>query len=91
MKRSLWRRLKVKLAIVGGAGVLLVSPDLGCISLGFSGLASSTNFCFLFNCNEGAIGGLIDFCGPTRFLSFVGGPQAAADSPLLADCPDEQP
>ena len=69
---------------------MLASGDLSCASLGFESALSSTNFCFLFNCNEGAFGGLIDFCAPVSFRSFVGNAEQAEDAPFLADCQPQQ-
>ena len=85
--RIWWRRWKLKLAILGGGGVLLAGSDLSCASLGLTNGLASTNFCFLLNCNDGALGGLIDFCAPTTFRSFVGGVQDEQTTPFLADCP----
>lgn len=87
MKRSWWRRWKLNLVILGSGSVILAGSDLSCASFGLSNVLSSTNFCFLLNCNEGAIGGLINFCSPTSFQSFIDGRQEATEGPFLADCP----
>ena len=85
------RRIGMKLAVIGGAGVLVASGDLSCASFGLNNALSSTNFCFLLNCNDGALGGLIDFCAPTQVFSFVGGRNADAvgTTPFLSDCPNQ--
>ncbi len=75
------------MALLGSGGVVMASPNLSCASFGISNVLSSTNFCFLLNCNDGAIGGLIDFCAPTGFISFVGGRQETSESPFFSDCP----
>ena len=87
MKRTTWRRLGRKLAILTAGGVLLTGAELSCAGLSASSALSSTNFCFLLNCNDGALGGLIDFCAPVSYRSFLGGDQGSAQAPLLADCP----
>lgn len=87
MKRSNWRRRARRLAVV--VGVLVASGDLSCASFGLNSALTSANFCFLLNCNDGALGGLIDFCAPTNFVSFVGGAQAPQTVPFLADCPNQ--
>lgn len=91
MKRTLWERWKVGLVILGGGSLVLAGGGLSCASFGFDSAFGSTNFCFLFNCNEGAFGGLIDFCAPVRFQSFVGDPEdGGGDGPFLADCQPQQ-
>jgi hypothetical protein len=90
MKRNAWKRLRTKLAILGCSGFLTVSSDLACVSFGANQAIASFDFCFLLNCNDGAIGGLIDFCAPTNFTSFVGNNMAnQPGDQFLADCPDE--
>ncbi len=89
MKRSLWQRAKLKVAVLGASGVLLQVGDAGCASF-FSNVGlNSIDFCFLLDCNAGALGGLIDFCSPVNFTSFVGGDadQVGGPTPFLADCP----
>ena len=90
MKHTLWQRWKLSLAILGGGGLVLAGGDLSCASFGLESALNSTNFCFLFNCNEGAFGGLIDFCAPVRFRSFVGDIEQTDDAPFLADCQPQQ-
>lgn len=92
MKRSLWRRVGVKLAVVGGMGVLFQLGNPGCTSFFANAGLSSMDFFFLFNCNDGALGGLIQFCRPINFTSFVGQGDANTGAnqgaqPFLADCP----
>ncbi len=76
-----------KLAILMAGGVLFAGADLSCAGFGATNAFSSTNFCFLLNCNDGALGGLIDFCTPVSFRSFLGGDQGITEGTLLADCP----
>ncbi len=90
MKPTLWRRTKVKLAALCTAGVVFgsVPGDLGCTSFFVENQIGSLDFCFLLNCNDGALGGLFDFCAPINFTSFVGGGNDAAEGTFLSDCPD---
>jgi hypothetical protein len=48
---------------IAGATVLgsLFQP-VGCIGFASDQVQRSVNFCFLFDCQNGALGGLIDFC-----------------------------
>ncbi len=87
MKRSRTKRTKASLAILS-SGMLFTGGDLSCAAFGLDSALLSTNFCFLLNCNEGALGGLIDFCSTTRFRSFIGGMGEVTESPFLADCPE---
>jgi len=83
-------RMKRKLAVLLAGGVLFAGSGLSCFSFMVDNALSSTNFCFLFNCNDGALGGLIDFCGNVSFRSFVGGAQDRTnDGTFLADCPQQ--
>ena len=91
MKRSLWQRAKLKLAMLGSAGFLFVSlpGDLGCTSFFANAGLSSLDLCFLLNCNDGALGGLVNFCSPINFTSFVGAADGGEPGGLLADCPQQ--
>jgi hypothetical protein len=88
MKKTFKTRLAVKmLALSGGVMFGALPGDLGCTSFFANAQLASTNFCFLLNCNDGAFGGLIDFCAPVNFTSFVGGVTQQEES-FLADCPN---
>lgn len=81
----------MKLAVLGGAGFLLgaLPGDLGCTSFFANAGLSSLDLCFLLNCNDGALGGLVNFCSPINFTSFVTGNDDAqgAAGGFLEDCP----
>ncbi len=92
MKSTVWKRARIKVAILGCSGIL-AAGDLGCFSFGANQGLSSIDFCFLLNCNDGAIGGLIDFCSQTNFTSFVGdntNPNNQNGGLFLSDCPEQQ-
>lgn len=86
MKRSFWQRVRLKVAFLGAAACLFQVGNLGCTSFFGNAAFSAMDFCFLLNCNDGALGGLISFCSPINFTSFVGGAQDN-EAAFLADCP----
>ena len=51
-------------------------PDGGCGSFYANGLVSSVDFCFLLNCDNGFLGGLVQPCGDPN----------NPDDDLLVDC-----
>lgn len=75
--RSRNRSLRVLalLGLVTTCGMLFAGSGLACASMAFDQSATSVDFCFLFDCAQGAYGGLVRFCDP----------QNPEDS-LLADC-----
>ena len=85
MKRPRGMRLKLGLAAAGTAGLLFTAPELSCASAGASGLLSSVDFCFLFNCNDGAIGGLVTFCSQTD-VNLITGVPLEEPATLFGDC-----
>lgn len=92
MKRSFdgWRK---QLAIVFAAGMLFTSGDLACFSFGANAALSGMDFCFLFDCTDGALGGLFNFCSPINVNEFINsgtgaGGDGIADPVFLGDCPD---
>lgn len=73
--RSRCVRTFVMLGLVATAGMLFAGSGLACTSMAFDQAARSFDFCFLFDCTQGAYGGLIDFCD-----------QVDPERSLLADC-----
>jgi len=65
-------RTLMLLGLVATAGMVFAGSGLACSSLAFDQTASMVDFCFLFDCQNGAYGGLIDFCDP--------------NNPILTDC-----
>lgn len=86
MKRTFWQRVKLNAAVIGAAGILFSQGNLGCASFFGNAAISSFDFCFLLNCNDGALGGLLNFCSPINFTSFAGGSETDQQT-FLADCP----
>lgn len=85
MKRSRGVGMKLGLAVAATTGLLLAGPELSCASAGATGLLASVDFCFLFNCNDGAIGGLVTFCSETDRNLLTGVP-LDQPVPLFSDC-----
>ncbi len=60
-------------ALVAGGGLLFAAPNTGCLSFMAESAVEATDFCFIFDCQNGILGGTIDPC--------------SGDNPLFADCP----
>ena len=73
--RSRRFRMFVLLGLVTTTGMVFAGSGLACTSLALDQAAASVDFCFLFDCQAGALGGLIDFCDT-----------ANPEQSLLADC-----
>ena len=73
--RSRHFRMFVLLGLVATCGMLFTGSGLACASFGLDQAQTTLDFCFLFDCQNGAFGGLIDFCD-----------QVNTDRSLLADC-----
>lgn len=72
------RRLAALAALAAGGGFLLSGPNTGCMSFMGESLATATNFCFIFDCQNGMFSGTIDPCSGSR----AGDPSQN----LFADC-----
>ncbi len=90
MKRM--RVKKVKALLMMALASSTVYQGAGCFSFGVNSVLRSFDFCFLLNCNDGALGGLFDFCVPVNFTSFVGmNSGMAEEGTFLTDCPEDMP
>ena len=76
--RNRSRRLGVfiLLGVVTAGGMLFAGSGLACASFGLDQAQTTVDFCFLFDCTNGAYGGLIEFCDEDN-----------PERSLLADCP----
>lgn len=76
--RGLKRRWLLYLAMAAGGGTVFQAGSNGAyVRCAGDASLTSINFCFVFDCQNGAFGGAIEFCG---------------DEPgddLFADCPGE--
>lgn len=87
MRSTCLRRIAGVIAVLATGGMVLTGPNFACESfLGESAL-TAVDFCFIFDCNNGLLGGTVDPC--------AGGLDIAGEdtSGLLIDCPelDENP
>jgi len=82
--RSKAIRASLVLLLVGGAGILFAGSGAACTSFTSEAALSTVDFCFLFDCQFGAIGGLVDPCAS------VDGPGTVQNGQFFVDCPDEQ-
>lgn len=78
--RSRTRRAAIMGGFILGGGVLLAGPGTSCGSFSAESLLSSADFCFIFDCQNGALGGAVDPCAGAGFVG-------SSDGPLLVDCP----
>ncbi len=76
-------RTIVLLGLVATAGMIFAGSGLACASMAFSQAATTGSFCFLFDCQNGAYGGLFQFCRYTADGSLD------VERSLLADCPEQ--
>lgn len=56
-------RLVIAASLVFGGAYLCASGNLACGSLATEAAVSGVDFCFIFDCTDGAFGGAIDPCG----------------------------
>ncbi|MEK6799454.1 MAG: hypothetical protein AABZ12_10845 [Planctomycetota bacterium] len=79
------RRLAAGLAAFAGGGYLLAGPGTSCGSyIGQSALVAS-DFCFIFDCQNGLFGGTVNPCSGIGSGSQT--VEGTTRPPLFADCP----
>lgn len=82
-KRS--RRIAIVLGIIASGGIVLAGPGTGCSSYLGESLLVAADFCFIFDCQNGLLGGTVDPC------SGIGSGNQTTEgntaNPLLTDCP----
>ncbi len=81
--RSRRVRICLLLGLVATTGMLYAGSTLACTSLALDQAATAVNFCFLFDCQNGALGGLVQFCDPTDTTTTD---TTDTNNSLLADC-----
>lgn len=80
------RRYLVSAALVGTLGYLFAGPGTSCASyIGESALVAA-NMCFIFDCQDGILGGTIDPCSGAGSGALTGEGQGATPQ-LFTDCP----
>lgn len=80
MRRRLGRKLAFASLIAGG-GFLFAGQSTSCISFAGESLLTSGNFCFIFDCQSGILGGTIDPCSQSTDAN------GDLQPPLFVDCP----
>jgi hypothetical protein len=80
------RRIVAVMGLSGMGGYLLSGPGTGCTSFVAESTLTSANFCFIFDCQNGILGGTIDPC------SGIGSGDNTVEGnftglPLFTDCP----
>lgn len=79
------RRVAAIASLAAAGGFLMAAPGSGCSSFAGNSLLVTTDFCFIFDCQGGILGGTIDPCSGigSGNQTFEGGEQL----PLFTDCP----
>lgn len=82
-KRS--RRIAMFLGLIASGGMVLAGPGTGCNTFLGESLLVAADFCFIFDCQNGLLGGTVDPCSGAGNgnLTIEGG---TAD-PIFMDCP----
>ncbi len=78
-KRSRPRKVAKVVGLLAGGGFLLSGPGTGCGSYLSESLLVATDFCFIFDCQNGFFGGVIDPCADTDG-------NAGTDDAFFVDC-----
>ena len=79
------RRFRRKLMLAGlltSGGFLFGAQSTSCLSFTGESVLSSANFCFIFDCQNGILGGTIDPCSETRDAN------GNLIPPTFLDCPN---
>lgn len=77
-------RVAAMAILAAGGGSLFLTNNLGCESFAVESLATALDMCFIFDCQNGILGGTIQPCAERD--STVD----SLDGPLFADCLDEE-
>ena len=80
--RTRSRAIATGIGLALGGGFLLAGPSSGCFSYVGSSALSATDFCFVFDCQDGILGGTVDPCAG------LGAGDNSGELPLFTDCPD---
>lgn len=64
--RNRLTRIAVATCTLFGGGYLFASGNLSCGSFATEAAVSAVDMCFIFDCTNGAFGGLIDPCATTQ-------------------------
>lgn len=85
--RSRTRRATLTLALLAGGGFLMAGAGTSCSSFLGESAFVATDFCFIFDCQSGLLGGTIRPCATgSPGQGGVGDPNVT-NEPLFVDCP----
>ena len=80
--RSRYRAIVVGATLLLGGAMLMSGAGTGCSSYLANTALTTTDFCFIFDCQNGFLGGTIDPCAG------LGTGDNSGELPLFTDCPD---
>ena len=80
--RSGGRKFLSGIGLVLAGGYVMSGIGSGCSTYLAESALSAANFCFIFDCQNGLLGGAIDPCAGT------GAQDQNGELPLFTDCPD---
>ena len=81
--RGTARRISMTLGLILSGVMLLAQNGTGCVPFLAESTLAAVDFCFIFDCQNGILGGTISPCSIT-FDPLTGG---IIRGPLFADCP----
>lgn len=86
------RRMVGAVSLLAGSGILLSGPGTSCSSYIGESAFVATDFCFIFDCENGILGGTFDPCAERNEFEGVGTggvftDQYVNEGTFLADCP----
>lgn len=82
------RRMAIAVGLIGTGGFLMAGPGTGCLSDTIESSLVATDFCFIFDCQNGMLGGTIDPCVDVQNRTW----ESDLYGPTFSDCqvePDE--
>ena len=82
--RRRFRQVVAAVLMVAAGGSLMFTSNLGCESFVGQSLMNTLDFCFIFDCDDGLLGGTIKPC--QQALDVNGDPTG----PVLVDCPTDE-
>ncbi len=89
--RNRARKIITAASLLAASGFLTSGPGTSCSSFVGESAMVSTDFCFIFDCQNGILGGTVNPCAErTEFVGVTSGGVFADQyvaGPFLADCP----
>ncbi len=79
------RRMAIAVGLIGTGGFLMAGPGTGCSSFLAEESLIRADFCFIFDCQNGMLGGTIDPC-TGQFDANDRSPEGETQLPLFTDC-----